>query len=57
VYGPDVSASPVRFSLGGGLQFVLVTAKFEAGYLRSVPTLAGQSTGNFVMRLTFQNLF
>lgn len=57
VYGPDVSASPERFSVGGGLQFVLVTAKFEAGYLRSTPTVAGQSTGNFVMRLTFHNLF
>jgi len=57
VYAPDVSASPVRFSMGGGLQFVLVTAKCEAGYLRSIPTLAGQSSGNFVIRLTFQNLF
>lgn len=57
IYVPNVSSSPVRFSMGGGVQFVLVTAKFEAGYLRSVPTLAGQSSGNFVMRLTFQNLF
>jgi len=57
VYAPEVSASPTRFSMGGGVQFVVVTAKFEAGYLRSIPTLAGQSSGNFVMRLTFQNLF
>jgi hypothetical protein len=57
VYGPGALSSQARFSVGGGVQFVLVTAKFEAGYLRSVPTFAGQGSGNFVVRLVFQNLF
>ncbi|MEK6281085.1 MAG: hypothetical protein AABN95_12095 [Acidobacteriota bacterium] len=46
-----------RFAAGGGLQLVVVVARAEMGYMRSMPTINGESRGNFVFRLTFQNLF
>lgn len=46
-----------RFGLGGGLQLNIVIAKFEAGYMRTVNPQIGDSRGNFLMRLYFQNLF
>lgn len=46
-----------RFGLGGGLQFTIVIAKFEAGYMRTLSPQPGDKRGNFVMRLIFQNLF
>jgi hypothetical protein len=46
-----------RFAVGGGIQLTMVVARAEFGYLRSVPTLAGEPKGNFVFRLTFQNIF
>lgn len=47
----------LRFAAGGGVQFVLVIARAELGYMRSFPTISGEPKGNFVFRLTFQNLF
>jgi hypothetical protein len=44
-----------RFGAGGGVQFGVVTAKFQAAYIHSVGN--GPSVGNFVFRLSFQNLF
>jgi hypothetical protein len=49
--------SGTRVAVGGGLQFSLVVARFEMGYLRSVRRETGDPRGNFVMRLVFQNLF
>lgn len=46
-----------RFGVGGGVQFTLVIARFEVGYLRTVRALPGDNKGNFFLRLTFQNLF
>jgi hypothetical protein len=43
--------------LGGGIQFTVVTARFEAGYMRTINPSAGDNRGNFFLRLTFQNLF
>lgn len=49
--------SGTRIAVGGGIQFTLVVARFEAGYLRTVRRLEGDPRGNFVVRLVFQNLF
>ena len=46
-----------RFAAGGGLQVNIVIAKFEAGYMRTLNPFFGDSRGNFIMRLYFQNLF
>ncbi len=46
-----------RFALGGGIQFTLVVAKFELGYLRTLRHLPGDNRGNLIARLIFQNLF
>jgi hypothetical protein len=46
-----------RMAIGGGLQFTVVIARFEAGYLRTLHRMEGDSRGNFIMRLVFQNLF
>ena len=46
-----------RLAVGGGVQFTIVVARFEAGYLRTVRRLESDSHGNFILRLVFQNLF
>jgi len=46
-----------RQAIGGGIQFTLVVARFEAGYMRTINPLPHESSGNFVLRLTFENLF
>lgn len=46
-----------RFAAGGGIQLVMIIARAEIGYMRSLPTFRGESKGNFVFRLTFQNIF
>ena len=43
--------------MGGGIQFTVVTARFEAGYMRTLNPSSGDDRGNFFLRLTFQNLF
>jgi hypothetical protein len=46
-----------RFALGGGIQFTLIVAKFELGYLRTLRRLPGDNRGNLIARLVFQNFF
>jgi hypothetical protein len=46
-----------RFAAGGGIQLVMIMARAELGYMRSLPGIRGESKGNFVFRLTLQNIF
>ena len=57
INAPGSLDNRTRFAVGGGLQFTMVVARFEAGYLRTVRRLEGDSHGNFILRLVFQNLF
>ncbi len=50
-------ASRTRYAIGGGLQLIIVVAKFEAGYVRAVRGVEGDRRGNFIARIVFQNLF
>jgi hypothetical protein len=52
-----VLESRTKTGLGAGLQFTVVVAKFELGYVRSLQHVASESRGNFIARLVFQNLF
>jgi hypothetical protein len=54
---PGGGSDRMKYAIGGGLQFTLVIAKFEAGYMRTLHRLPGDDRGNFVMRLYFQNLY
>jgi len=45
------------FAAGGGLQIVIVTAKLEVGYMRTVSGPTFGNRGNVFVRLVFQNLF
>ena len=54
---PGATNNQTRLAFGGGLQFTLVIAIFEAGYMRTFRRLPGDERGNFIMRLYFQNLF
>ena len=51
------ASSETWLAVGGGVQLTVVTAKFEAGYMRTLsgPTFGQQ--GNAFVRLVFQNLF
>jgi hypothetical protein len=51
------NVNKTRVGVGGGMQLNIVIAKFEAGYMRTVNRQPGDSRGNFIMRLYFQNLF
>jgi hypothetical protein len=42
---------------GGGMQFLLVVAKLDAGYIWLTNRRETDPRGNFVLRLSFQNLF
>ena len=53
----DAVDNRTRFGIGGGLQFTVVIARFEAGYIYAVRRASGDPSGNFVVRLVFQNLF
>jgi hypothetical protein len=55
--GFSTDVSRMRFGVGGGLQFVLAVAKAEVGYVAALPRIAGEPKGNFVFRMTFQNLY
>jgi hypothetical protein len=57
INAPGASGNRTRYALGAGLQFTVVIARFEAGYLRTIRRAEGDSRGNFFMRLVFQNLF
>ncbi|MEN3370606.1 MAG: hypothetical protein V7609_2749 [Verrucomicrobiota bacterium] len=54
--GPGAS-SETWLAVGGGLQLTVVTAKFEAGYMRTISGPTFGHEGNFFARLVFQNLF
>ncbi len=54
---PGETNQKTRMALGGGLQFNVVVAKFEVGYLRTVRRIAGDSRGNFIVRLLFEKIF
>lgn len=45
------------FAAGAGIQLTVVTAKFEAGYLRTISGPTFGDKGNVFVRLVFQNLF
>lgn len=47
----------MRLAAGGGIQFNVVVAKFEVGYLRTVRSVPGDQRGNFVIRMLFEKLF
>jgi hypothetical protein len=53
----DAKSNQTRYAVGGGIQLTVVVAKFEAGYLRTLHPLDGDPSGNFIVRLVFQNLF
>jgi hypothetical protein len=55
--GPDGQRRRVRFAAGGGVQLVVVIARAEFGYMKSLPSVTGEPKGNFVFRLAFQNFF
>ena len=55
--GINSAANQTRVAIGGGLQFTVVTAKLEAGYMYSVRRAAGDPRGNIFLRLAIQNLF
>ena len=44
-------------SLGTGVQLTIVIARMEAGYLWTLDRQPGDSRGNFVFRLIFDNIF
>jgi len=44
-------------AVGGGIQLTVVTAKLEAGYMRTLSGPAFGQQGNAFVRLVFQNLF
>jgi hypothetical protein len=46
-----------RYAAGGGVQLVVLLARAEVGYMRTLSKVTGEPTGNVVFRLTFQNLF
>jgi hypothetical protein len=57
LHTPGALNNRTKLAAGGGIQFTLVIAKFEAGYVRTLRPLPGDDKGNFVMRLFFQNMF
>jgi hypothetical protein len=57
INAPGASGNRTRYAIGAGLQLTVVIARFEAGYMRTIRREEGDSRGNFVMRLVFQNLF
>ena len=54
---PGGSASETWLAAGAGIQVTVVTAKFEAGYVRTVSGPTFGDRGNVFVRLVFQNLF
>jgi hypothetical protein len=51
------TSSPMEISVGGGIQLMVVTARFEAGYMGAVRGSSAGNHGRFVFRLVFTNLF
>jgi hypothetical protein len=50
-------SSETWLAVGGGVQLTVVTARFEAGYMRTLSGPAFGQEGNAFVRLVFQNLF
>jgi hypothetical protein len=50
-------SSETWLAVGGGVQLTVVTAKFEASYMRTLSGPAFGQEGNAFVRLVFQNLF
>ena len=50
-------SSETWLAVGGGVQLTVVTAKFEAGYMRTLSGPTFGQEGNAFVRLVFQNLF
>jgi hypothetical protein len=50
-------SSETWLAAGGGVQLTVVTAKFEAGYMRTLSGPTFGQKGNAFVRLVFQNLF
>jgi hypothetical protein len=50
-------AHPTWIAGGVGIQFTIVTAKFEGGYMRTLSGPTFGSRGNLFFRVVFQNLF
>lgn len=57
LYANGGNGTGVRYGVGGGFQFTVVVAKFEAGYVYGLERFPGDPPGSFVARLVFQNLF
>ena len=56
--GMDVPGdNPTWLAAGAGLQITVVTAKLEAGYMRTFSGPTFGDRGNVFVRLVFQNLF
>ena len=55
--GGTSGSSLRRYAAGGGVQLVLVLARAEIGYMKTLTKVTGEPRGNVVFRLTFQNLF
>ena len=53
----NIPGQRTRLALGGGLQFNVVVAKFEVGYVRTVRRMPGDERGNFNIRMVFEKLF
>lgn len=53
----DTIGQRMRLAFGGGLQFNVVVAKFEVGYVRTVRRMPGDESGNFTIRMLFERLF
>ena len=54
---PDGGEGKMRYGAGGGLQFDVVLARFEFGYVFGFNREPGDKRGNFVGRLTFKRFF
>ncbi len=54
---PGSTDNRTKYGVGGGLQLTIVVAKFEVGYMRTLRRSPIDPSGNFVLRLIFQNLF
>jgi hypothetical protein len=53
----DAPDQRTRLALGAGLQFNIVMAKLEVGYMRTVRRMPGDQRGNVTTRIIFDRLF
>jgi hypothetical protein len=50
-------SEPARHAVGGGLQFIVLLARFEIGYMRTLRALPGDQRGNVILRLVFERFY